>query len=177
MYNSWNIDLNDSIKAIDKIKYDIIPQLISGELFSLEQNTNDNKIFKYLDTISGIDYLIKDKNGLRSIASRVQFMYGKKLYNSFTTRFQRYTGSETEYEKRLNAIKNTYMYPDFTLQAYFDTKENLNLLSIAIIKTKTLYEEFENNKKVKTRTSDNQFKFLFWDDIENKKAMKIITKP
>jgi hypothetical protein len=160
MYNNWTLDLSDSVKAIEKIKNTILPKLISGDIISIEQQ--DNEILLMFDIYSGIDYIRKNEKGLQGIASRVQF---GKNWNSFTIRTQRHTGAKTEYEKRLEQIENGYFYPHFTMQAYFDNREDMNLLSICIIKTIDLYHEIENNPNVKTRTSDNVFKYIKWDDI------------
>ena len=81
---------------------------------------------------------------------------------------------KTEYEKRKEQIKNGYIYPYYTLQAYFDNRIDLNLLSICIIKTTDLYDEIENNINVKTRTSDNIFKYILWSDIDKNKIKKIL---
>lgn len=163
MYNNWNIDLNDSVKALSKITENILPKLISGKIHCIE-NT-DNEILVLLDRMSGIDYIRQDNNGLQGIAARVQW---GKAWNTFTIRAQRYTGSETELEKRLEQIEKGYFYPKFTLQAYFDNRKQNNLLSIAIIKTKDLYNLyktkpflFQNNK------SDNEFIFVKWTEINN----------
>jgi len=161
MYNNWKVDLNDSIKAIEKIKLDILPELISGEIISIEETKN--KILIMFDQYSGIDYIRKNNTGLQGIASRVQF---GNNWDTFTVRVKRHSGSKTEYEKRLEQIEKEYIYPYFTLQAYFDNRKDLNLLSICVIKTTDLYNEIKNNKKVKTRISDNIFKYINWSDID-----------
>jgi hypothetical protein len=164
MYNNWKIDLSHSVKAIEKIKNTVLPKLISGDIISIEQQ--DNEILLLLDMYSGIDYIRKNDKGLQGIASRVQF---GKNWDSFTIRMQRHTGAKTEYQKRLEQIENGYFYPYFTMQAYFDNTQDMNLLSICIIKTIDLYNEIEKNLKVKTRVSDNVFKFIKWEDILNSK--------
>jgi hypothetical protein len=169
MYNNWNLDLKYSIKAMEKIKLSILPKLINGDIISIEES--DNSVLLLFDKYSGIDYLRKDNLGLQGIASRVQFGHP---WNSFTIRTKRHTGSKTEYEKRIEQIKNGYIYPYFTLQAYFDNTTNLNLLSICIIRTIDLYFELENNSKIKEKTSDNEFKILFWNDIKCKHKKIII---
>lgn len=169
MYNNWVEDLDCSIKAIEKIKYTYLPKIISGEIISIE-NT-DNEVLILLDKYSGIDYIRKNDCGLQGVASRVQFGYA---WNTFTIRYERSTGSKTEYEKRIEQIKNGYFYPAFTLQAYFDDRTELNLLSIAIIKTIDLYDILEKDEIVKTNKSDNVFKYVDWDNIEDGLIKKII---
>jgi hypothetical protein len=164
MYNNWKIDLSDSVKAMEKIKLTVLPELISGEIISIEES--NNSVLLLFDQYSGIDYLRKNDIGLQGIASRIQF---GKAWNTFTIRTERISGAKTEYVKRKEQIKEGYIYPYYTLQAYFDNRKDLNLLSICIIKTIDLYKEIENNSKVKTRTSDNVFKYIDWLDIDKNK--------
>jgi len=171
MYNNWELDLKKSILAIEKIRLDVLPKLINGEIISIEES--DNSVLLLFDKYSGIDYLRKDNLGLQGIASRVQF---GKAWNSFTIRTKRHTGAKTEYEKRLEQIEKGYIYPYYTLQAYFDNTTDLNLLSICIIKTTDLYFEIENNTNVQTRKSDNVFKYLYWSDIDKAKLKTYFKK-
>ena len=167
MYNNWKKDLSDSIKAIEKIKLTVLPTLIDGEIISIEESNNN--ILLLFDKYSGIDYLRKNNIGIQGIASRVQF---GNDWNTFTIRARRISGAKTEYEKRKEQIDKGYIFPYYTLQAYFDNRKDLNLLSVCIIKTIDLYNEIENNMHVKTKTSDNVFKFISWSDIDQNK-MKI----
>lgn len=177
MYNNWNVDLSDSVKALDKIKNTVLPKLISGKIHSIEKSEKDilikfntsidiqNPILKLFDTKSGIDYIRENSDGLQGIASRVQW---GKAWNSFTIRYARHTGTETEFEKRKRQITNGYLYPAFTLQAYFDNRDNNDLLSIGIIKTIDLYKFVsEYPELVKYRDSDNKFAVVFWRDLKN----------
>jgi len=89
-----------------------------------------------------------------------------EVWNSFTIRYARHTGTETEYEKRQKQIKNGYFYPAFTLQAYFDNRTDNNLLSIAVIKTMDLYRFIDDYPRyIKQNKSDNEFKIVFWGDL------------
>ena len=188
MYNNWNVDLSDSVEALEKIKHDVLPKLVSGKIHSIEKSQKDimikfgkeidtqNPILKLLDIKSGIDYIREDSNGLQGIASRVQ--WGEKAWNSFTIRHERHTGAETEYQKRLKQIRNGYFYPAFTLQAYFDNRTDNNLLSVAVIRTTDLYkfaEQYQNY--VRQNKSDNVFKIVFWSDLIQKGySLKCIPK-
>lgn len=164
MYNNWVKDLSDSMVAIDKIKDTILPKVISGKIHSIENSNNE--ILIMMDRFSGIDYIRQNEHGLQGIAARVQWV--KKPYNTFTIRSERKTGSKTELEKRLFQIKNGYFYPSFTLQAYFDNKKDNNLLSIAAIKTKDLYDLFQNQPELfEENKSDNKFVFVRWSKIIN----------
>lgn len=169
MYNNWTVDLNDSIKALESIKDTYLPQVISGTIYTIENQ--ENEILIKLDQTSGIDYIRENNEGLQGIAARVQW---GNAYNTFTIRKTRHTGSKTEYEKRLYQIKHGYFYPYFTLQAYFDDRKDNNLLSLGIIKTLDLYYFIETNSdKVHTNNSDNEFIFVYWHDLDKK--VKTIT--
>jgi hypothetical protein len=133
-YNDWHTDLKDSTRAIQSIKDTVLPSLISGSVYSIENAKNE--ILIWMDMYSGIDMVRKNNTGLQGIASRVQF---GQAYNTFTIRSERHTGAKTEMSKRLEQIAQGYFYPAFTLQAYFDDRIYMNLLSIAVIKTVDLY--------------------------------------
>jgi len=162
MYNNWQYDLKDSVTALDKIKHTILPKLISGTIHTIEGAKNE--VLIKIDTHSGIDYIRENDIGLQGIAARVQW---GKAWDTFTIRASRHTGTKTELEKRLEQIENGYFYPAYTLQAYFDNRQDNMLLSIAIIKTTDLYklyrykpELFESNK------SDNEFIYIRWNKVD-----------
>lgn len=160
-YNEWTIDLSDSIKAFNSIRETILPKLISGKIYDIE-SSEDEVLLKF-DTISGIDYIRENNIGLQGIAARAQW---GNAWNTFTIRSERYNGTETELNKRLNQIKHGYFYPAFTLQAYFDSRMENNLLSIAVIKTIDLYNLYKNhNYLFKKNCSDNDFVYIEWDKI------------
>ena len=167
MYNDWEKDLSDSMRAILSITDTVLPRLITGTIHSIEKS--EDAILLKLDTLSGVDYIREDETGLQGIASRVQ--WGND-WSTFTIRSARHTGSKTELEKRLEQIENGYFYPAFTMQAYFDSRESNNPLSVGIVKTKYLYDFIVNNpEKVNTRKSDNEFIYVKWSDIQD--SMKI----
>ncbi len=160
-YNDWTIDLSDSIKAFNSIRETVLPKLISGKIYDIE--SSEDKVLLKFDTISGIDYIRENNIGLQGIAARAQW---GNAWNTFTIRSKRYSGADTELNKRLNQIKHGYFYPAFTLQAYFDNKEENNLLSVAAIKTTDLYDLYLNqNNLFKTNKSDNDFVYIEWDKI------------
>lgn len=170
MYNNWNVDLEDSVKALESIKDTYLSKIISGKIYTIESSSDE--VLMKLDTMCGIDYIRENKDGMQGIAARVQW---GNAWNTFTIREKRHTGNKTEYEKRIYQMNNGFFYPYFTLQAYFDNRENNNLLSIGIIKTLDLYEFIElNPDKVNRRKSDNEFIYVKWIDLGNI-MRKIIT--
>ena len=160
-YNHWKKDAIDSAKAIESIRDTYLPKVISGKIHTIESKGDEMLIL--MDVKSGIDYIREDDLGLQGIAARCQW---EKAWNTFTIREKRLTGTITELEKREKQIATGYLYPIFTLQAYFASRENNKLLSLGIIKTLNLYEFMKNNpSKVHRRKSDNDFVFVHWHDL------------
>lgn len=170
MYNNWNVDLKDSVKALYKIKDTVLPKIINGKIYCIEDK--EDEVLMMLDRLSGIDYIRKDNNGLQGIAARVQ--WGNN-WDTFTIRSKRKNGKETELSKRINQIENGYFYPNFTLQAYFDNRINNNLLSVAIVKTKDLYNLYLSDPSIfKKSKSDNNFIYIEWYElIKNNVQVKV----
>lgn len=168
-YNKWTEDLKDTSLAIDKILPDI-NKFIAGDLYSVE--SSDNEILQMLDNFSGIDLIVLRDKALRGIASRIQ--WGNN-WDTFTIRLKRYTGTKTEYQKRIESIERGEFFPALTLQAYMNNREDNKLLSMAVIKTIDLYELIEtHNELFQKRTSDNEFLFIKWDDIKRLTDKKIL---
>lgn len=162
--------MNDSVIALNKCRGVIEKYLIQGDIYTVEES--DNEVLILLDSVSGIDYINKNDFGLRGIAARCQWVENKKPFNSFTIRSIRKTGAITEFEKRINQINNGYLYPALTLQAYFDNRQDNNLLSVAVIHTKVLYDILKHDlsaeypRFTRINESDNQFYYIKWFNIQ-----------
>ena len=157
-YNNWKTDLEKSNPQVLKvIEFLGIP----GEFINIEMNDN-NTILKWLDQNSGIDLIGNTYGNIYGIASRIQFLSPlSNPYNTFTIRYQRHTGNETEFSKRMSSIEHGYFYPRFTIQAYISDD---NIRSAAFVKTKDLYDILKNHKEdVRENISDNVFKIVNWD--------------
>lgn len=170
MYNHWRDDLNDAVRALESIRHTYLPRVISGKIHTIEKA--QHHILLLLDTKSGIDYLRENSEGVQGIAARVQW---GRAWNTFTIRAVRHTGTETQLQKTIRAIEEGYFYPAFTLQAYFNTREENRLLSIGAIRTLDLYRFVqEHPEKVYSNKSDNAFLFVRWDDLSGMvKAIQI----
>lgn len=163
-YNKWDTDLSDSILALKKIKDNILPTLLSGEIHCIE--SSKDFILMKLDAFCGVDYIREDNIGLQGVAARVQWMGTSSPYNTFTIRTDRHSGTKTELSKRVEQIENGYFYPAFTLQAYFDNRQDNNLLSIAVVRTMDLYSYLISNPdELLHRESDNKFVAVNWDNL------------
>ena len=174
-YNPWRKDKDDSIVAIKTLELTILPELISKftginncKIISIEKS--EDIVLTKFDQSSGIDLISQNNKGIQTIASRAQ--WGKD-YQSFTIRYERTSGSQTEYEKRLIAIKEGYDYPQLTMQAFFDDRKTNNLRSIGLIKTTDLYSfteiNIDNPYLVHRKTSDNPFLTIYWKNLSGYK--------
>lgn len=159
-YNNWYDDLCQTKTAQD-VLIDHLAQK-GGRFYNIENSDND--MLQMLDKYSGIDMVREHKNNqLSGVALRIQ--YGQN-YRTFTIRKKRWTGTKTEYEKRVEAIQNGYFYPRETIQAYFTTRNNPELIGFAYVLTKDLYQFIdEYPDRVYTNFSDNEFYYVRWDDL------------
>lgn len=170
MYNHWSVDNDDSVRAFEAIQHTVIPKLIAGEIIRIEKQ--DNEILLTIDQKAGIDYIRSNETGLQGVAWRAQ--WGDRAWDTFTIRYKRHSGAETEYEKRIRQIRDGYLYPAFTMQGYFDRRKTNLPLSVGIVKTLELYELIVGTPGVvHENRSDNQFLFVRWVDIPTMRAWHV----
>lgn len=140
MRNEVSYDLGWSAKAFLSLVWPVIrPALGGGQLMPVE-GVATKPMQVALDTLAGIDAWHIGNNGLgiRGIASRVQA--DTRAWDTFTIRYRRASGAETEYTKRLAAMDSTkgWLYPHITIQAYL-SHDKQQLLSCAVIRTEDLF--------------------------------------
>lgn len=111
------------------------------------ETVTDDDFTKKLDILAGIDaWQVIDGTGIRGIASRVQWpknRSGKPTYEafeSFTIRESLASGGRTELGKKLDAINNGFLYPQYTAQAYIGVMHEGPILYICVMDTKLLFE-------------------------------------
>lgn len=145
----------------------MVIRMIGGEFYITE--TTSESVEFLLDRHAGFDALHKTEDGLlRGVAMRIQFC--DKAFNTFTVRTKRSTGAQTEFAKRVLAIEKHdtkgALYPWLTMQAYVSKNEK-KLLSMAIIKTITLFTFLQSNQaNRKINPADkNEFVFAPWNDL------------
>ncbi|MXV07208.1 MULTISPECIES: hypothetical protein [unclassified Xanthomonas] len=119
------------------------PRIGGGELHLVEANV-DTALARDLDTLAGIDawQVVGNRIGMRSIASRVQWGQDRR---TFSIRYRKPSGAETEYEKRLAAIRHPELglsYPHLTVQAFLDERGG-RVCSVAAITTEHLILQAE----------------------------------
>jgi hypothetical protein len=94
-----------------------------------------------------------------------------KNYRTFTIRYKRKSGSETEFSKRIKAINGDqgFLFPHLTVQAYLDKRGAAKkILGGCVVRTVDLYKYAENNiKTLENRMcpEGNTFIVVPFDDI------------
>lgn len=97
-----------------------------------------------LDTLAGIDVLVRRKDGIQTMATRVQWET-KRCYRTFTIRVARTSGEDTEFQKRLHEIMDdSLIYPFLTCQAYLSRRGG-HLLRAGMAETKPMYLRINEN--------------------------------
>lgn len=157
-------------------------QIGGGRLIPVESVT-DSRFADYLDMQAGIDawQVLGNTDGIRGIASRVQVSKTQNPFNSFTVRYKIASGHETEFQKRIRAIKHTdkgLLFPFLTTQAFLDKDERF--LSAAAIKTVSLFESILICPELwheRVAIDGNVFLFAFWEDLQrNGYSVVIVNK-
>jgi hypothetical protein len=93
-----------------------------------------------LDMHAGFDAYQRHRSGMRGIAGRAQRCKGTP-FRTFTVRVGRTSGMDTEYKKRLTAIRyklEGMLTPYWTVQAYLSLDGSI-VNSIGLAKTEELY--------------------------------------
>ena len=173
---SYNGDYRNDIEVACELGSHVIKALnplLKNQNKLLQTENMDNELAKILDRLSGIDAVMINKNGISGVGLRIQ-QYKNKSFHTFTIRYKRSNGSETEYAKRKRQIYEAEptLYPHYTLQAYLD--DNRNIISGAFCKTKSIFdaclmhEPFETRNKVyiQKNTSDgNEFLVVPYSEV------------
>ena len=134
---------------------------LPGTFYSIEGHLKDNNELQQVLDFAGIDYMYAENGLVKGLAMRIQ---KGKCWDTFTIRKSRYSGTETEFEKRKFAIENYGIYPYFTVQAYI---EDDKLSGLAICKTKDLWDMILKNRCYTVKCSDNaSFYIVKWSDME-----------
>lgn len=157
-------DFKDANRSWTSIKKEI-EKHIKGTLTDIE--TKDNELADMFDQYSGIDAVQVVNKQMRGVAMRVQ--WGAN-YKTFSIRFKRKSGADTEYKKRTKAIFSNYgyWYPYLTIQIYLDNKKDNNILNVGVVKTLDLYQYiFENMPTIQKRTcpEGNEFLAVGFDEL------------
>ena len=142
----------------------VIESALKGQIVDLEMESK--KIYQLFDSKAGIDGVIIRNNALQSFGLRVLAFNG---FHTVTFRSSRYTGTETEYSKRLKAIESDkYLYPYLTIQVYYNKDKSLNAFSVA--RTKDLIEFIRDSPSLIGQNFNskdgNGFYFIKFSDLD-----------
>src|SRR5258708_785080 len=134
------VEVNLSKSAIDmpRFVWPAIRDWLGGGDYYPVESVAEALLTKDLDMQAGIDGFQKRLQGMRGIASRIQ--WGEKDWHTFTLRKSRSSRKDTEIRKRLWQLAHRhegYLYPHITVQAYVN-KERTDLLSVAVAHTHEL---------------------------------------
>jgi hypothetical protein len=143
--SDWQRDLSASSRAFLGVVWPIIQNKCGGGDIKPVEVLQDNQIARDLDVLCGIDvWQTIGGHGARGIASRVQ--PDKRNWGTFTIRRRRFNGAQTEYEKRLAAIRSggRFIYPYLTCHAYVDGP---TALGIGLARTIDVFETIEAAKE------------------------------
>jgi hypothetical protein len=162
-------DTNETAIIFDKLLKPKLVDLLGGDVENIENNKKD-KMSMAFDRYAGIDaWLIKGDEGIRGIASRIQF--GNTNWRSFTIRKERETGHITEFEKRKYAIEHNWIYPYWIIQAFI-SKDKQKILGFAVAKMQDIIEIINRDLCYERKSGDDQigktsFYVIDWDIIKN----------
>jgi hypothetical protein len=140
---AWEKDQQNSRDAFVDLIAPVLEEWNDCEVVNIEGVT-EHSVAQKLDEVAGVDaWDIQTEKGIRGVASRAQ---PKGPFDTFTIRKSRDTGTETEYEKRKRQINNDYLYPHYTVQAYYH-QSDWRLQSVAQTRTKDLIKFIENGNE------------------------------
>jgi len=146
-------DLDKSAKAFIEIGWPRLKPIIGGKIIQIE--TLDGALATKLDMNAGVDAWHENDNGdMTSCAVRMQEMD----FHTFTVRYKRMGGSETEWPKRRKWLAGGQrtLGPTWTIQGYYQAKQ---LLRIGLIDTATLFNYM-------APFEEDAVKFRMWEDGE-----------
>lgn len=157
--------LADGEWAVDK--YTTVMHELFGDDFKYIhiEHTGDS-LLDFIDQTFGCDVVAHHPDiGIFSLAMRVQDMD----FKTFTSRFYRPSGAETEYPKRKRQLSENRA-PLYTAQCYIDKKSG-DFVRGAYIRTRDLYDFFETHNDLcvkRTNYSGEKFIAADWDVIKDK---------
>lgn len=171
MSEKWRRDLGKSAKQfVDIVWPNVTDEWFGGGDVAPVEAVSEEDFADKLDQLAGIDYwVVQSDEGMRGIASRVQSgKYGDM--STFTVRYRRKSGVDTEFQKRKQAIENDYLYPYWTIQAYVQRGKVDNA---AVVRTDDLIRYIDRGEldvhygENGTQTDGAaRFYYIHWKDLD-----------
>lgn len=129
--------MGSSARWFRELVWDEIQHWFGDEVTLHTTEIQDSPVANDFDIVAGVDYWLSVGDaGMVSLASRVQYVD----YSTYTIRYERPTGVETEYQKRRRQYHNDdYELPTWTVQAYVDTTLGA-IRNVAAVRTEELYD-------------------------------------
>lgn len=172
--STWRSDMATSTRLFEEVVWDEIKHWFgkSGELYNME--SSDAPVSDKFDRVGGVDFWVFDSSGgMLSIASRVQ-TYDRE---TFTVRYSRSSGSDTEYQKRMRQMNGGGELPTYTVQAYVD--ETLGVLrNAAAVRTEELYGYLQQGRvgrdwSLIDSDENEEFFAVDWSELDLQCNLKI----
>jgi hypothetical protein len=166
----WKTDLSDSAFEFQRVVWPVVSRACGGGELVPVESVSEAGFAKQLDMHSGVDaWQIHTRTGLRAIASRIQW---GSSWRTFTIRKARFNGTETEYDKRLRAIRENkgWLWPYLTIQAYIALpRREGQLLSCAVARTEDVIDMIAEGHCTRNQTWNAEFWVVHWDDLIEQK--------
>lgn len=134
--SKWREDMSTSEANFRQIVWPEISDWFGNDTTLYATEDKSDELRRSFDVTAGVDFWVVESGlGMVSIASRVQ------TYDmtTFTVRYSRASGTDTEFQKRVKQLNGDYELPTWTVQAYIDPTLQV-LRNAAAIKTDELYE-------------------------------------
>jgi len=181
MSRNWVSDLKTSSRLFLACVWPAIQVKCGGGEIRAVEVIDDSRIAKELDVLAGIDvWQTVTGEGVRGIASRVQ--WGESAidprtgqpWNTFTIRYRRQSGVDTEFTKRIQAIRTgRWIWPYLTVQGYVSDEQDARLLSCAVVRSRDLYEYLDGRQdhlaRRTSRDDDGWAEFFYpsWAELRD----------
>jgi len=173
----WERDLATSTRQFQEIVWPNIKGWFGEdpELYATENK--DDPLLESLDRVSGVDFwLVDGEVGMASIASRVQDQYDE---TTFTVRYARKSGVDTEHQKRLRQLNQDYHLPTWTVQAYVEPTLRM-LQNAAACRTAELFEYVNttvepgsDNWPLIRSNEDEHFYAIDWGELDGVATLRV----
>lgn len=172
--SNWREDMSTSEANFRQIVWPEISDWFGEDTTLYATEDKSDELRRSFDVTAGVDFWVVESGlGMVSIASRVQ------TYDmtTFTVRYSRASGTDTEFQKRVKQLNGDYELPTWTVQAYIDPTLQI-LRNAAAIKTDELYEyilsqEIGEDFPLIDSNESEQFFPVEWCELDRNAQLKV----